>query len=200
MKINMLKLFTLFFCMTSLSLFADITDSGTGQTFPSQVSFENAGKKYNLNATGTSTRKKFFVKVYGVAHYLQDGAYKSGADKFQVILSDQFAKQLSLKWVHDADAKRIQEGYHESFQKTLSPQDYNQMLNDINQYVSFFNANFQKGDEHEIRWIPGGIIEVNYNGKKVGSVTNPNFARALWSIWFGEKSVVNRDNLTNLLN
>lgn len=201
MKSSILKFFTLFLSFISLSLSAEdkIKDPLTGETFPLVVSFEHEGTQFHLQATGVSTRKKFFVKVYSVASYLQDGADTTGGDKFDLILQENKAKQLTLKWTHNASAKKVQEGYIESFKNTLSENDYNQLQGDIKKYIQFFNLDVQKGDEHILRWLPGGYIEVLINGHKAGTLTNPIFAKGLWSIWFGAKSVVNRNNLTSLM-
>lgn len=199
-KASVFKLFPLLFCFFALNTFAadDVRDSSTGEVFPSQVSFDHDGKQYQLDATGVATRKKFFVKVYSVASYLQSGADKGGSDKFQTIMQDDVAKQLTLKWVHDAGQDKVQEGYLESFKSSMGSQ-YVQLQNDLNQFLQFFNAPVKKGDEHILRWVPGGYVEVIINGKKAGSVTNKDFAKGLWNIWFGDKSVVDRNNLVSLM-
>lgn len=201
MKTLTTSIFSVFFCLSSLCLFADanITDSNTGITFPSEVSFKSNGKDYKLQATGVSTRRKFFVKVYSVASYLQDAAQAKGGDKFEQIMQPDKAKQLTLKWVHEASVGKIQEGYHESFRSALPEDQYAQQKNDIEKYISFFNVDVKVGDEQVIRWLPGGVVEVLFNGKSAGTLTNPEFAKTLWSIWFGPNSVVKRDELVSLM-
>jgi Chalcone isomerase-like len=200
LKAIIFSLLTCTFCFSSLFLYGveDVRDNSTGESFPSEISFDDNGKSYKLEITGVATRKKFFVKVYSVAHYLQD-ANKAGADKFAYILEDDKAKQLTIKWVHEASSGKIQDGYIESFKGTLSSEEYAALQSDINKYVQFFNQDARKGDEHVLRWLPGGDIEVIINGQKVGSITNSAFAKGLWSVWFGDKSVVNKNNLTSLL-
>ena len=175
-----------------------VTDNATGTVFPSTVSFNAGGKDYQLQATGVSTRKKFFVKLYGVAHYLQ-GADKAAGNKFQAIMDPTKAKQLTLKWVRDVPGDKVQEGYHDSFNKSLSQADAAQLKPQIDQYIGFFSAGVKKGDEQILRWTPGGRIDVIIDGKPAGSITNEAFAKALWGIWFGDHSVVDRDNLVSLL-
>ncbi|HEV8051692.1 MAG TPA: chalcone isomerase family protein [Parachlamydiaceae bacterium] len=187
------------FCAFNLHADSQITDKETGTSFPTEISFNNQGKDYQLEATGVATRKKLFFKVYSVAHYLQKGV-ASGADKLQAIMSDANAKQLTIKWVRDIEAAKIQEGYVESFKNAVSDQGNSQLQSDIKTYISWYGQDVVKGDEHIIRWIPGGIIEVQMKGKTVGTITNPEFAKGLWSIWFGSKSVVKRDNLISLMN
>jgi hypothetical protein len=201
MKFSIFKLFTLMFCFLSMGLHADneVRDNATGTVFPSEVSFDHDGKQYQLQATGVATRKKFFVKVYAVASYLEKASDNPSGDKFQPFLRDGKAKQLTMKWVHEASVGKVQEGYHESFKKALNDQQLNQLQSQIDTFVRFFNQDVQKGDEHVIRSVPGGYVEVLINGNKVGSVSNPDFANALWSIWFGSNSVVDRNNLVSLM-
>jgi hypothetical protein len=185
-----LKYFVVFFGLATTYLCADVNDPSTGVVFPSEISFDANGQKYNLKETGVSTRKKFFVKVYSVASYIQDGATKND------LLEDGKAKQLTMKWVHEADAQKIQDGYKESFKTTLSSAENTQLTNEINKFVSFFSKPAQKGDEYILRWIPGGTVQVILNGTEAGTITNPEFAKGLWSIWFGTKSVVDKEKLS----
>lgn len=181
-------------CAFSLTLWGDITDTKTNVSFPSEVSFTHDGKDYDLRATGVATRKKFFVKVYSVAHYLQNGA------SIDQILQDNNAKQLTIKSVYDAPVNKVQEGYRDSFHKAFSAADYAKNEKDIEKFVSFFNTDMKKGDEVVIRWIPGGNIETLINGNTVGTITNKEFATGLWNIWFGPESIVKREDLTKLPN
>ena len=168
------------------------------ENFPSEISFEAEGKKYDLQLTGTSLRKKFGFKVYRVAHYREKGTPQTDGDKFQHVLNDDKAKELYIKWIHAASSKQMHDGYIDSFKNTLSPADYEQLNPKIQQYLSFFNEPIQKGDIMVIRWIPGGKIQLLLNDKEKGNLTDPTFAKALWNLWFGEKSVVNREELLNL--
>lgn len=179
------------FCAFSMSLWSEITDKATGVSFPSEVSYSFDGNDYDLKATGVATRKKFFVKVYSVAHYLQDGASANQ------ILDDSTAKQLTIKSVYNASAKKVQNGYRDSFHKAFSDAEYAKNQKDIDKFVSFF-GDMKKGDEVVIRWIPGGNVETLINGKDVGTIQNKVFAKGLWNIWFGPKSIVNSKDLKKL--
>ncbi len=164
---------------------ATVTDKGSGATFPAEVNFEQNGKKYHLALTGTATRKKFFVKVYGVASYLQDGGAPVSGDKYAEFTNDNKAKQLTIKWVHAAPADKVKDQYIESFKTNLSPEDFNRLQPEINTWLSFFNRDIKNGDEQMIRWTPGGYIEFTVNNQKIGSINNEAFAKGLWSLWFG---------------
>lgn len=200
MQILALRFFSLFFCLSSLFVYAEgeVRDNSTGVTFPREVSFEEDGKQYQLQATGVATRKKFFVKVYSIASYLQSG-FDTQKDILPEIMSNDTAKQLTMKWVHEASSAKIVETFKDSFHNSLSDADYNRLQGEINKFLQFFNQDVQKGDEHILRWLPGGRIEVIINGKNVGNVTHKDFAKGLWNIWFGQKSPVNRGDLISLV-
>ncbi len=194
------KLFSFLALMCAFNLHAgnQVSDKATGEVFPAQIAFDYQGKDYQLDATGVSTRKKLIIKVYSVAHYLQKGV-AVGKDKLQAIMSDANAKQLTIKWVRAVPAATIQEGYEDSFKTAIPDPVYTQLQAAIKTYIAFFNQDAEKGDEHVIRWLPGGIVEVQLKGKTVGTITDAKFAKGLWNIWFGAKSVVNRDHLISLM-
>ena len=164
--------------------------------FPQQVSFSADGKNYRLDLTGTSTRKKFFVKVYDIASYLEDDAHHSG-DIISDILNNDNAKQLTIKWLHDATVDQIHNGYRESLDKVLGDSRTGPMAEDIDHFLSFFNQEARVGDQHVLRWLPGGTVEVSINDARAGSLKDKDFAKELWLIWFGAHSVVNRDDLVS---
>lgn len=186
--------------LCSISLFAEgeIKDSQTGETFPATVSFERDGKTVELQATGVSTRKKLMFKVYSVASYLEGGLSKDAANRVQTVLDSDKPKQLTIKWVRPVEGPKVVDGYRESF-KTAAEGQEAALAKEINQYVSFFNHDVAKGEEQVIRVLPGGVVEVYVNGTKAGTIANPAFAKALWSIWFGKKSVVNAEQLVSIV-
>lgn len=201
MKFSSPKFFLLIFCSFFLSLHAEeeITDKASGTKFPQEVSFEHEGKEFHLQATGAATRKKLIVKVYSVAHYLQEGKKFHKSDILQEIMKDANAKQLTIKWLYGVSAEKVQNGYQDSFKKALGSEEYRSLENDINKYVSLFTQDVQKGDEHVLRWLPGGDIEVSINDQAAGTIVDKDFAKGLWSIWFGPHSVVDRNSLISLV-
>lgn len=201
MNFSLCKLFAVSFCSLSLLLHAQnmVQDPSTGAQFPSEVKFEQNGKEFQLDITGVATRKKLIIKVYSIAHYLQKGWDANSPDKIREIMRDDKAKQMTIKYVHHVSLDKIQNAYHESFQKVLSGSNLNQLQDVIKRFISFYRQDAQKGDEQILRWLPGGYVEVIINGNKAGSLTNPEFAKALWGIWFGPKSVVNKDQLISMM-
>lgn len=186
-------------CLLSFNLEAkDVVEPSTNESFPSQVTFDHDGKNYNLDITGTSVRKKLIVTVYTIASYVQDAAKLTG-DKFADILNDSRAKQLSMKWARDIEAEKIVEGYKESIKTVLTEEQIRANQADVDKYFAAFNHNVKKGDVTDIRYAPGGYVEVIHNGTRTGDFTNPTLAQAIFKIWYGDKSVVDRNKLVSLV-
>lgn len=183
----------------SLCLAADILkDNQTGLAFPTEITLDEGGHAYTLKATGVATRKKFGVKVYSVVHYIEPDAHAAETpptDKFEALLNNNKPKQMTMKWIHSASAKQMQEGYRESFKNALSPEQLAQLQEPIDRYLTFFKAPINKGDVMVLRWLPEGKIELFLNQQLLGSLTHAPFAKALWSLWFGPQSVVDRNQL-----
>lgn len=151
------------------------------------------GEDQTLEATGVSTRKKFFVKVYSVVHYMQDPQGK-GRAAFKQILDSDKTKELSFIWVRDVSSKKFKDGYKESFTKAMG-RGKNQA--EVNKFLGFFKNPVRNGDKQVLIWFPDGTIEVLINGSSAGTIKNEAFAKGLWSIWFGKSSVVNKNDLVS---
>lgn len=192
------RIFLALFTVMSVAGFAkEIKDESTGLTFPEKVTIEKDGKTYQLSNTGVATRRKLIVKVYSIASYLQDGAYKGG-DKLEALQGDASAKQLIIKFNHDVSADKLRNSFLDAFKNNLSPADYASLQPTIDKTLGVF-TDVKPGDEMVISALPGGYVEVKLNGKQLTSDTNAAFAKALWATWVGPNSVIKRENLVSNL-
>lgn len=176
-----------------------LVDPSTKLVFPKEVTFSSGGHDYHLSATGVATRKKFIVKVYSVAHYLQDPAAIHGSDKFQAILDSDQAKQLTLQFDRALTPQQIQEAYRESLEKEMSQSEQKQLQPQIDAFIKLFSNGMKKGDEQVMRWLPDGQLEILVNGNLLSTIGNAQFAKFVWAIWLGSHSVVDRNALISLL-
>lgn len=187
----------------SLSLFVTgyasaITDSSTGISFPDTVTIKDGGETYKLSATGVATRKKFVIKVYSIAHYMDGAKKKSNANAaINEILNSDKAKQLSMTWARSVDNKKIRGAYDDAFNQVFNKQERQNMKSEINTFLGFFKGDASKNDKYVFQWLPDGKLVVTLNGKKAGEIDNNDFAKAVWEIWFNPKSVVNRNDLVS---
>lgn len=194
-KLSLLALVCLFAFSVGLYSVDEIKDAATNVTFPKTVTFDYQGKNYTLQNTGVSTRKKFFIKVYSIASYIQDAAQLKGGNVFKNILDSKNAKQLTFIWVRNVEQKRVRDGYQESLDKVIPK---GTLAAEIDKFVNFF-GDVKTNDKHIIRWLPDGTVTIQINGTDRGDIKSEDFAKALWAVWFGDHSVVSRNQLVSEL-
>lgn len=179
-----------------------IREPQTGIEFPKNVSFQYAGKDYSLSSTGTAVRMKFFFKVYGMVHYMDEAgeAKQPTLQKaLEEIMADNTAKQMTIEYVREVDGNKIQSALRNGFQRNSTPSEYQEVLPLVDELCESFNQPVKKNTQFILRWLPGGTIIYLLNGEQKAVIQNPLFARILWAIWLGDKSVVDRNQLVRML-
>jgi hypothetical protein len=185
------------FCMTTgfvlgLETFQDLN---SGKIFPKVVSVDFDGKTHTLQATGAATRKKFIVNVYSVASYIESPNKSEG---FEQMFNPSKIKQLTQIFMQNIEKQKLTTSMNESITKNIPAEQMASLRPVMNVFLAFYST-VSVNDVHELRWYPGGTVELRINGPIVGTVKNEQFAVALWKIWFGDKSIVNREEMFSLL-
>jgi hypothetical protein len=175
-----------------------VEEPSTGQMFPRMVTFESGGGAYHLTVTGLAVRKKFMFKVYGMAHYMDIADFDSKEAAFEAVKSDEHAKQITMVFVRDVEAKKIQDAYREGFRKNASDEEFEEIADLVERFAGFYTTDITKGDRYVIRWLPGGVVESLIHGIPNETITETTFASVLWRIWLGEHSIVDRDRLVEM--
>ncbi|HXX65364.1 MAG TPA: chalcone isomerase family protein [Bacteroidota bacterium] len=172
-----------------------VTESSTGKTFPATVKYSSGGTDYTMSLTGTTVRKKFVFKVYAMAHYMQDPPKASKEDALKAILADGKAKQITMEFVRDVDPEKIKEAYTDGFKENATAEEWKSLQGTVEKFVGYFSREVKENDQLVLRWLPGGIIVATVIGEEKPPITDPLFARVLWTIWFGKNSIVDPDEL-----
>ena len=113
------------------------------------------------------------VKAYVGALYLPEPT----SDPTTVIQSSQ-TKRVTMKFLRDIDRQQLSSGWAEELRKVGAADA------GISQFTALVPA-VKKGDTMSFTWRPGSGLEVSANGKVRGSIAGDDFARALFTIWFG---------------
>ncbi len=176
-----------------------VTEPSTEKKFPAEVTFKNGETSYTVTATGMAVRKKVIIKVYGMVHYMENPVKGKEKDLFAAILTDGKAKQISMEFVRDVGLDKIQEAYRDGFKSNASKADFPKLEPLVNQFVGYFTKDVKENDQFVLRWLPGNTIIAIVQGEQKPPITDALFARTLWSIWFGEDSIVDRDDLVQMI-
>jgi hypothetical protein len=185
--------------MASLNAQEMVTDSGSGRSFPKQITFKAKDIEYVLELTGTTTRIQYFMNIYAIAHYLQDPVKGPKDTVYEEIFQDRQAKELFLVWTIDVDQEDVKEGLWESFLHSSTANEIDAVRDQIGQFLGYFESDIKTNDQVIVRWLPEGVVLTEINGKRMQPIRSLPFARALWNIWLGPKSVVNRSYLIRFI-
>jgi hypothetical protein len=173
-----------------------ITEPSTEKSFPATVTFKADGKDYSLKATGVAVRKKVIIKVYGMIHYMQDPPGAGSRDAiFRAVLTDGKAKQITMNFSRDVTPEQITGAYRDGFAENATKEELKSIQASLDKFLGYFTQPVKENDVFTLRWIPGGTIVPVIYGKDQEPISNPLFAKVLWSIWFGEDSIVDREDL-----
>ncbi len=182
-------------CLSTVSAQEMVEESSTGKKFPKTATFTFDGKEYSLDITGATVRKKFFFKVYGVAHYLENAEGMSNQDAFEAALTDGKAKQIVMNFSRNVDAGKIQGAYREAIEKNTNKEEFRLIQPLVEQFVGYFDKDVKENEQYILRWLPGSVIVSIVQGEEKPAISNKIFARALWATWLGNHSIVKRHKL-----
>jgi hypothetical protein len=193
MKIPIVVLLFAFGTLAAAFSQEQAVEPSTGKKFPVTVTV--AADQPALSLTGLAVRKKFVFKVYGMAHYAQDPPTGSASDVLKAILTDGKAKQITMDFARDVDGEKIHDAYADGFKENATKEELAKIQPLVDQFVGYFAKGVKENQQFVLRWLPGGVVSANLCGEEKPAITDPTFARILWTIWFGEHSIVDRDDL-----
>ena len=133
------------------------------------------GATLRLNGMGLRAATALRVKAYVGGLYLE----QPSSDAATVIDSQQ-RKRVTMKFLRDIDRERLTGGWAESLRKvggtTLEPSiaEFTSLIPDV-----------KNGDTMSFTWRPGVGLEVVMDEKVRGTVAGDEFARGLFTVWFG---------------
>lgn len=174
-----------------------VKESSTGKTFPVSIVVTHDGKDVPLTLTGTTVRKKLIIKVYALAHYMQDPPTGKEKDLYAAVLTDGKAKELTMDFVREVGMDKIRDAYRDGFEENATKEEFKTIGPLVEQFVGYFATDVKENDRFIVRWLPGGIVQAQVQGTEKPAIASTLFARVLWSIWFGEDSIVDREELVS---
>jgi len=144
-----------------------------GVSFPETV--QVGEKSLKLNGMGLRAATALRIKAYVGGLYLE----QPSSDAATVIDSQQ-RKRVTMKFLRNIDRDSLTSGWADSLRKVggkpLEPSigEFSALIPDV-----------KTGDTMSFTWRPGTGLEVMMDGKVRGTVAGDDFARALFTVWFG---------------
>jgi len=172
-----------------------LVEPSTEKQFPTSVSFAYDGTTYTLEASGATVRKKFFIKVYAVVHYIDTKLEGPPEARIAEVLKDEHAKQLTLDFSRDVGKTQIQDAFRDGFAANATEAEASSIKPVVDKFLMYFDREVKENDTLIFRWLPGGVVLTEAYGESRPPLKDPLFARVLWTIWFGEDSIVDPEEL-----
>jgi len=134
----------------------------------------------NLLLNGAGLRTKFFIKVYAGALYLK--AKNSDA---AAIINEDAPMAIRMQFIHDGvAAEKLITAWNEGF---ANAGNADSIKTEIATFNSWFTAEAKKGDVYDMIYTPGQGVRLYIKEKLMGTIAGPEFKKALFGIWLGEK-------------
>ena len=177
-----------------------VAETRDEKQFPHNIVIEYNNEQLDLFMTGLTIRRKFFLKIYSMAHYTEQlpnvaGSDISDDDIYKSILQNNGIKQISMVFMRKLTAKQIKDSLKSGMQLNSSEADYLKILPQVEEFMQAIYADVKKNDEFVIRWYPDGEVISFFQGTQISSIKSVKFAETLWAIWFGDFSVVDKKAL-----
>jgi len=175
-----------------------VEEPSTKKMFPTGVEFDHGGQTYKLSLTGVGVRKKVVFKVYAIAHYMEVAEFADIYKAMDTALGDSYAKQITMDFARDVGVDKIQDAYRKGFEKNATDEEMEVIAPFVDVFVGYFTEDAKENDQYVLRWLPDGIVLTVVKGEERDPIENVTFAKVLWRIWLGEKSIVDPKKLVNM--
>jgi len=177
-----------------------LSETKDEKQFPHNIVIEHNNEQLDLFMTGLTIRRRFFFKIYSMAHYIEQQPEVAGSDVlddkiYKNILQNNGAKQISMVFLRALTAEQIQKSLISGIKLNTNKEKYLQILPQVEEFMHAIYEDVKQNDKFIIRWFPDGSVVSIFHGEEISSIKNDEFARALWLIWFGDYSVVDRKSL-----
>lgn len=165
----------------------------TGSDFPSHIHISKDEHIFILDKTGSTEKDG----LYAIAHYLQ-GAMDAPERVILVqIFTDGDVKEFLIDWKQNLTSKQLQKEFKNSFSKALFKAEIQENKAHIDTFLGFFDEDVKIGDQMRILWMPKGELQVLYGTTQKGKIESIPFAKAVWKIWLGQNSIVQKSLLVD---
>ncbi len=169
-KIKVSGLAVLILCFSSLAQANPVA----GVAFSQQYTDE--GITMELQGTGLKTLVLF--KAFAAGFYQEKS--------FQKDILGEVSKRIEVEYFVNIPGEKLNAYTLERMKVNVSEDELNDINAEIKMMGNYF-VDLKKGDRFSLTYIPGVGTKFAHNGKETGVIEGQQFAKALFSVWIGEK-------------
>lgn len=185
-------LLTLVFVLGSLALMSSAR-AAPGQGFPAEKTVTDDGETRRLAFTGKTERVFLFFSIYAIAHYAEVDGWPPLSPN--AVVADERGKALHIRFNRKLGVERIRKEFADSLRRNGQPEWLAEAEPTIAAFMTAIDRDARDGDQLVFFWLPGGQLFAEFNGERSFAATDTAFAKLIWSIWFGDDPVCDRQEL-----
>ncbi|MDP1579736.1 MAG: chalcone isomerase family protein [Candidatus Didemnitutus sp.] len=141
-----------------------------------------------LHLTGESARRTFLVKVYDISHYAEPPL---GDDVF----AHAGLRRVEMVFALSVGPERLKTEIAKALRDRATPEEWERMQPSLRAFETPITAGIGKSDRFVLDWFADGTLVSRFQGRELSRITDDAFAAAMWGLWLGERSLVNRADL-----
>jgi hypothetical protein len=157
---------------------------GSKVRFTTTMEVKVDGKPVRLALTGTALRQKYFLNVYALASYLQEGVQVQSAEE---LAAADCVKQLHLVLERNISGKDMAEAFQEAIRHNY-PEPA--LKDEVAQLADMLrNDSFHQGDHIYLTHQPGLGLRISVSDRDEVIISNAQMSRAIWDIYLGPNNL-----------
>ncbi len=128
------------------------------------------------------------VNVYVIVSYVDEQAKLEG-DLGMALLNLDAPKMIRMDLVRSFSREKLVNAFKDVIEKNY--EDMSPFQADMDEFFAYFSKDAEEGDILVFTYIPSVGMQTTLNGEDQGVLTNFEFVKALWTVWFSEKPANN---------
>lgn len=156
-------------------------------SFARTVTVSDGSYEWELSATGSGLRTKYRFKVYEAVLYASPSSLPPATAA--EIARPSVAKRIEMHFRRGVDANKMTGAFRDGFKKVLGEEGMEPYEEQIDTFLSFFDAKIEKEETIVLTWLPGGKLITDVRGETKPVMTDAGLSEALFLIWLGDDPV-----------
>jgi len=157
----------------------------------SSVSFapvidNTVGEPTKLVLTGTALRTRYFLNIYAMGSYLQQGVRVRTPEELAAVDA---IKQIHLVMERDLDGDTVASAIASSVRSNYPAPAFDREVRIMTSKLQ--TVSVRQGDKLLLTHIPQKGFYAHLNGKTQVFIDNPDFSKAIWDIYLGRVNLGN---------
>jgi hypothetical protein len=158
---------------------------GSAARFTTTMEATHNKQTVQLVLTGTAVRQKYFLNVYALASYVQQGASVHTAEE---LAACDAVKRLVLVLERPLEGKTLAEALRAGVRLNHAEPAFAAELDRLSRLLTE-SETFKRGDYLYLTYLPGVGLHCSLAGKGEHLIENPAFAQAVWAIYLGKNNI-----------